>query len=104
MQKKSDCRLPNVQDRRDTASEFEERRQREQEVISSSLKTGSHVMLTKFYFIDIQSLCEINEKPDAKYQPCEIALVEFSLHSGVMRSYQRFIDPGEGGGPVSIVS
>ena len=53
------------------------------------------MMLTKFYFIDIQSLCEISERPEARYQPCEIALVEYSLHSGITRSYQRFIDPGE---------
>lgn len=86
-----------MQERRDTAAEFEERRKKERGFISSSLSTGSTVMFTKFYFIDILSLCEINEKPGAKYQPCEIAIVEFSLHSGVMRSYQRFIDPGEGG-------
>ena len=54
----------------------------------------------KFYFIDIQSLCKIIEKEEAKFQPCEIAVVEYSLHSGISKSFHRFIDPGEeeGGG------
>lgn len=89
-----DCSGELLSERRDTASEMEERRHKERQIISSSLTAGSAVMLTKFYFIDIQSLCEISERPEARYQPCEIALVEYSLHSGITRSYQRFIDPG----------
>ena len=79
---------------------MEERQRREKEIIRASLTFGSAVMLTKFYFIDIQSLCEIIEKEEARFQPCEIALVEYSLHSGISKSFHRFIDPGEeeGGG------
>ena len=84
----------HTQERRDLASEMEERRRRERDIIGSSLTRGRAVMLTKFYFIDIQSLCEIRERAEARFQPCEMALVEFSLHSGITRSYRRFIEPG----------
>ena len=77
--------------------EMEERRRRERQIIQGSLTEGSAVMLTNFFFIDIQSLCEISDKPHARFQPCEIALVDFTLHSGICRTFHRFIDPGERG-------
>ena len=82
--------------------EREERRRKERDIIRSSLAEGSAAMLTKFFFVDFQSLCEISNKPPAKYQPCEVALVEFTLHSGIGRSFHRFVDPGESCRPLSL--
>ena len=54
----------------------------------------TEVALDKFFFVDIQSLCEIPEKEDEQFLPCELAAVEYSLHSGIHKSTHRFIDPG----------
>ncbi|CAI8040592.1 Protein maelstrom homolog [Geodia barretti] len=89
-----DCTGELLSERRDLAVELEERRHRERAMIKASLTSGSAVMLTNFFLIDIQSLCEISDKPHARYQPCEIALVDFTLHSGICRTFHRFIAPG----------
>lgn len=60
----------------------------------ASFAAGKAVSLQKFYMVDIQSLCEIPEKEQTRYLPCELAAVEFSLHSGVHKSLHKFIDPG----------
>ena len=57
--------------------------------------THTAVSLNKFYFVDVQSLCEILDKEDGRYLPCEIAAVEFSLSYGIHRVFHKFIDPGE---------
>ncbi len=71
-----------------------ERRAKEKELIRSSLPPGIAAVDQNYYFIDFQSLCEISIKGDKQYLPCEIAVVEFSLMSGMKRKLQKFIDPG----------
>lgn len=53
------------------------------------------VSLETFYFIDIQSLCEITEKENERFLPCEIAVAEFTLNSGIQKTMHKFIDPGQ---------
>lgn len=71
-----------------------ERRRKEREIIKKSLPPGSKVSLEKFFFIDIQSLCDIKRMDETHFLPCEVSIVEYSLHSGVQRFFHRFIDPG----------
>ena len=73
---------------------MEERRRHESELIRASFPPGKAVSLTKFYLVDIQSLCEIPDKKAERFLPCELAAIEFSLHSGVHKSLHKFIHPG----------
>lgn len=52
------------------------------------------VILQKFYFLDIQALCELKELKKERWLPCEMAVVEFSLAYGIHRSIHQFIHPG----------
>ena len=83
------------QERRDLVAEMEERRRHEKEIMRASFPAGKAVSLQKFYMVDIQSLCEIPERDQTTYLPCELAAIEFSLHSGVHKSLHKFIDPGK---------
>lgn len=76
-------------------AEMEERRAREKGLIKASFDSGRDVCLQNFYFIDFQSLYEISDREDIKYLPCEVAVVEYSLHSGHTKHYHKFIDPGK---------
>lgn len=86
--------LSHAQERRDYAAEMDVRRERERETLRNSFPPGRDVVLEKFYFIDFQSLCEI-PKEEYKYLPCEVAVVEYTMHSGILRNFHKFIDPGE---------
>ena len=74
---------------------MEKRRAREKELIRESFRGGKDVCLQNFYFIDFQSLYEIPDREDIRYLPCEVAVLEYSLHSGHTKHYHKFIDPGE---------
>jgi protein maelstrom len=37
------------------------------------------------------SLCDM---PDDKFMPCEMAIAEYSLRNGIIRSFHKYIDPG----------
>ena len=76
-------------------ADMEKRRAREKELIKESFHSGKDVCLQNFYFIDFQSLYEIPDKEDIRYLPCEVAVGEYSLHSGHTKHYHKFIDPGE---------
>lgn len=89
-----DCTGVLLSERRDLAAEMEERRRREVELMKLSFPPGKDVALEKFIFVDIQSLCDIPDKEDERFLPCEVAAVEFSLHSGIHKSTHKFIDPG----------
>ena len=78
----------------DLAAEMEERRRHESELLRASFPPAKAVSWTKFYLVDIQSLCEIPEKKAERFLPCELAAIEFSLHSGVHKSLHKFIHPG----------
>ena len=82
------------QERHDLAAEMEERRRHESELLRASFPPAKTVSWTKFYLVDIQSLCEIPEKKAERFLPCELAAIEFSLHSGVHKSLHKFIHPG----------
>ncbi|XP_064599178.1 protein maelstrom homolog [Liolophura sinensis] len=45
-----------------------------------------------FFLINIQTLCETEE---GDFLPCEIACLEFSLAKGIIKTFHKFIDPGE---------
>ena len=83
-----------MQERRDPVAEMEERRAKERELIRDSLPRGRDVCLNNFYFIDFQSLVEIPDREEIRFLPCEVAIVEYSLHSGHTKHYHKFIDPG----------
>ena len=51
--------------------------------------------LESFWFIDFQSLCHIAHKPEHKYFPCEIGIVQYSLNDGIINEYHKFIKPGK---------
>ena len=72
-----------------------ERRGTETELIRASFHSGKDVCLQKFYFIDFQSLYEVPDREDIRYLPCEVAVVEYSLHSGHSKHLHKFIDPGK---------
>ena len=82
-----------AQERRDHAAEMEERRSKERETLRKSLPSGRDVVLETFYFMDFQSLCEM-PKEEYKYLPCEVAVVEYTMHSGILRNFHKFVDPG----------
>ena len=84
-----------VQERRDLVAEMAERRSMEAELIKASFPSGKDVCLQKFYFIDFQSLYEVPDREDIRYLPCEVGVVEYSLHSGHSRHLHKFVDPGE---------
>ena len=83
-----------MQERRDPVAEMEERRAKEKQLIKESFHNGKDVCLQNFYFIDFQSLYEIADREDIRYLPCEVAIVEYSLHSGHSKHFHKFIDPG----------
>ena len=72
-----------------------ERRSKEKELIKSALPPGRAAANESFFFVDFQSLCEMSINGEKRYLPCEVALVEFSLVSGVKRKLHKFIDPGK---------
>ncbi len=84
-----------LQSKRDFAAEMTERRSKEKELIKSSLPPGRAAANESFFFVDFQSLCEMSINGEKRYLPCEVALVEFSLVSGVKRKLHKFIDPGK---------
>lgn len=49
------------------------------------------VTVEKFYMVDFMSLCDL---PDDRFMPCEMGLVEYSLQYGIIRSFHKFIYPG----------
>ena len=73
---------------------MEERRAKEKEMIRASFRRGKDVCLQSFYFIDFQSLYEVPDRDDIRFLPCEVAIVEYSLHSGHCKHLHKFIDPG----------
>ena len=76
-------------------AEYEERRRIERGHLKSIFSDGRRVILQKFYFIDVQSLCEISDKDGGqRYLPCEMGVAEFSLSEGITRTIHHFIDPG----------
>ena len=75
-------------------AEKEERRGKEKELIRASFQRGKDVCLQSFYFIDFQSLFEVPDRDDIRFLPCEVAIVEYSLHSGHCKHLHKFIDPG----------
>ncbi len=52
------------------------------------------VSLETFYFLDFQSLCEIPERENDRFMPCEMAVAKYSLNSGIQKTMHKFIDPG----------
>ena len=48
----------------------------------------------KFYFLDILPLCEFKELEADHWLPCEMAINEFTLASGICRTTHHFIHPG----------
>ena len=58
--------------------------------------SSTDVILEKFYFVDIQSLCEIRDNDEARFLPCELAIVEYSIAAGISANYHCFVDPGKG--------
>ena len=84
-----------LQSKRDFAAEMTERRSKEKELIKSALPPGRAAANESFFFVDFQSLCEMSINGEKRYLPCEVALVEFSLVSGVKRKLHKFIDPGK---------
>lgn len=83
-----------TQERRDHVTDMIERRKKEREIIKKSLPPLLKLPLEKFYFVDVQSLCDIKHLEDVEYLPCEVAITEYTLHSGSQRSFHQFIDPG----------
>ncbi|XP_058805009.1 protein maelstrom homolog [Phymastichus coffea] len=68
---------------------------RMKEYISSIIKEAKRnnsVYTLKFYVIHVNYYCMYNCESPYNYSPAEIALVEFSLGKGVMRSYQKIIN------------
>eukprot|EP00731_Ephydatia_muelleri_P012333 Em0006g1227a len=91
---KMDCTGQLLSERRDKTLDLLERRRTEQDTLVLSLPPGKDVVLEKFYFLDIQSLCEVRDNDEARFLPCELAVVEYSLTGGISASYHCFIDPG----------
>lgn len=81
----------NLAYRVDPVAELNKRRLGEQRAMRSSWPPGKEVAKEKFYFINIQYLCKTEED---EYLPCEIAIIEYSIESGITKKLHRFIEPG----------
>ena len=60
-------------------------------VFSNISFSYSDVANERFLMIGFMSLCDM---PDDKFMPCEMAIAEYSLRNGIIRSFHKYIDPG----------
>ncbi|XP_028405303.1 protein maelstrom homolog [Dendronephthya gigantea] len=87
---KMDCTRQYISQRVDTVQLNEQRRRKERKSVVESW-LGKDVSNERFLMISFMSLCDM---PDDKYMPCEMAIAEYSLKSGITRTLHKYIDPG----------
>ncbi|XP_033106202.1 protein maelstrom homolog [Anneissia japonica] len=63
-----------------------------QRAVRETWPKGNAVCLEIFYIVTFEVLCKLPEKKG--YLPAEVAIVEYSLSAGIIRTFHRFIDPG----------
>lgn len=96
-----DMRLNNqgfvVSAAREAQEEESTRREREQEYALSRWPVSNvELMQQRFYLVHFQYCCELhNANQPREWLPVEVAIIEWSLASGISRRFHRFIDPGE---------
>eukprot|EP00800_Vazella_pourtalesii_P004549 TRINITY_DN1523_c0_g1_i2.p1 TRINITY_DN1523_c0_g1~~TRINITY_DN1523_c0_g1_i2.p1 ORF type:complete len:765 (+),score=147.47 TRINITY_DN1523_c0_g1_i2:161-2296(+) len=87
-----DCLGEPLADRVDEKGQTEERRKTERQFTRARWPVGKAAARCRFYFIDFQFICHVEK---GNYFPCEIAVIEYSIDSGIVRSWHKFIDPGK---------
>lgn len=87
-------RINRVSENCDPLQVLQEKFRIDIERISSIFKTTEDVISKKFYLIDFQILChleEVHECHQTGHIPLEIGLIEISLKEGIINQYHQFI-------------
>ncbi|XP_022103186.1 protein maelstrom homolog [Acanthaster planci] len=89
---KMDCTGQLISERVDRMALNETRRSKERRQMIEKWPSGHSVCMETFYMLAFETLCELPD--DLGYLPCEVACVSYSLYSGIIDVFHKFIEPG----------